>query len=265
MATRRSATTAASAPIAGIASSSRIAGRSGGWIASGNQVASSSGTIATSGRDRKNSPIPTMTPRTDARSASTTASRVTWIDVAPTSRSAASRCSRRAADSRVAVETKTATGTSAPMMASTIRRIAIGGISGVGGCGLEPLHRRRAELREGARRHPDDRDELVGRAERRIADGADDRPDPVAELVARRRGDPCRQRRGDERLARTGEPIDARRDRRVVDERREHDGGQSLALVHVVAPSSSARPRRPRCRCPRTGSWFATRCVRHGR
>ncbi len=70
--------------------------------------------------------------------ASTAASDVTCDAVAPTRRSAASRCSRRAADSRVAVETKTATGTSAPMTASTIISIAIGGMSGVGGVVSKP-------------------------------------------------------------------------------------------------------------------------------
>ena len=72
-------------------------------------------------------------------SASTAARAVTCEPVAPTRRSAASRCSRRAADSRVAVETKTATGTSAPITASTIIRIAIGGMSGVGGVVSKPV------------------------------------------------------------------------------------------------------------------------------
>ena len=60
-----------------------MAGTSGGTIESGNQVAASSGIFATSGRVRKNSPIPAMTPMTLTNSASTAASRVTCEAVAP--------------------------------------------------------------------------------------------------------------------------------------------------------------------------------------
>ena len=133
--TRRRATTEAATPTTGIRSNSPTAGTSGGTIEPGNQVAASSGILATSGRVRKNRPIPATTPMTLTNRASTAASRVTCEAVAPTSRSAASRCSRRAADSRVAVETKTATGTRAPMTASTIIRTAISGRSGAFGVG----------------------------------------------------------------------------------------------------------------------------------
>ena len=74
MVTRRSATTAASAPTTGT-QQQPIAGTNGGTIVSGNQVASSSGTIATRGRTRTNRPIPRTTPGTVARGASTAASR----------------------------------------------------------------------------------------------------------------------------------------------------------------------------------------------
>ena len=137
--TRRSATTAAPTPTTGMRRSSTSAGPSGGTIDAGNHVALSSGIFATNGRVSRNSPIPATTPMIVTNSASTAARAVTCEPVAPTRRSAASRCSRRAADSRVAVETKTATGTSAPITASTIIRIAIGGMSGVGGVVSKPV------------------------------------------------------------------------------------------------------------------------------
>ncbi len=133
--TRRRATTEAATPTTGITSSNPTAGTSGGTIEPGNHVAASSGILATRGRVRKNRPIPATTPMTVTNKASTAASRVICEAVAPTSRRAASRCSRRAADSRVAVETKTATGTSAPMTARMIISTAISGRSGAFGVG----------------------------------------------------------------------------------------------------------------------------------
>ena len=96
-----------------------------------------SGTIAIRGRSTKNSRTPPSAPGTVATSASTAASRVTCAGVAPARRSAASRCSRRAADSRVALATNTATGASAPTSAMTTR-IRIRGFVGTG-MGRVPL------------------------------------------------------------------------------------------------------------------------------
>ena len=70
------------------------------------------GTFATSGRNTKNSPKPTATPTSAAMDASTAAMSATWRGVAPTRRIAANRCSRRAADNRVAVAMNMSTGKS---------------------------------------------------------------------------------------------------------------------------------------------------------
>ena len=221
---------------------------------SGNHVASSSGIIATSGRESGG----TARSRDDADDRRRTAPRrrpaaSPASAVAPTRRSAASRCSRRAADSRVAVETKTATGTSAPMTASTIIRIAIGGMSGVGGVVSNAGDRRRAELGQGGRVEADDRDELVGRAEPRVADRPDHGPDPVAELVGGHVLHQCRQRRRDDRLARSGQPIDARRRRRIRRSARRPARGRSAGPGTRRHRSGSAGRRRRRCRSPRSG------------
>ena len=60
------------------------------------------GIVAIAGRRRKKSPKPTATPATAATVDSTVAIVATCRGVAPTSRIAAKRCSRRAAASRVA-------------------------------------------------------------------------------------------------------------------------------------------------------------------
>ena len=67
---------------------------------------------ATGARSRKNIPKPAAAPRTAAAVDSVAASRETCLRVAPTRRIAANRCSRRAADSRVAVAMKISTGAS---------------------------------------------------------------------------------------------------------------------------------------------------------
>ncbi len=131
IATRRRATTAAPTPTTCTSSRSPAAGSNGGTIESANQVAWPSGTMAMPGRRSRNRSTPPRAPGIVATSASTPASRVTWAGVAPASRMAASRCSRRAADSRVALATKTATGARAPMTAITTR-IRISGLVGTG-------------------------------------------------------------------------------------------------------------------------------------
>ena len=70
------------------------------------------GMPATGMRSRKKSPNPAATPSTAATVDSMAASRETCLRVAPTRRIAANRCSRRAADSRVAVAMKISTGAS---------------------------------------------------------------------------------------------------------------------------------------------------------
>ena len=99
--------------------------------------------------------------------------------------------------------------------------------------GLERLYRRRTELGHGRRRLPDDRDQLLRRTERRVIDGAHDRPEPIAELVRRDRGDPGGQRRRDERLARGRESVDPGWHRRFGDKRRKEHADHGLALVDV--------------------------------
>ena len=63
-------------------------------------------------RSRKKIPNPAATPATPATVDSVAASQETCLRVAPTRRIAANRCSRRAADSRVAVAMKISTGAS---------------------------------------------------------------------------------------------------------------------------------------------------------
>nr|WP_255649234.1 hypothetical protein [Frankia sp. ArI3] len=67
---------------------------------------------ASAGRSRANSPNPAATPPTAATLDSTAAITEICRGVAPTRRIAAKRCSRRAADSRVAVPMKIRTGNS---------------------------------------------------------------------------------------------------------------------------------------------------------
>ena len=70
------------------------------------------GTAASGVRSRKNRPNPAATPATAATVDSTAEITETCRGVAPTRRIAANRCSRRAADSRVAVPMKISTGNS---------------------------------------------------------------------------------------------------------------------------------------------------------
>ena len=70
------------------------------------------GMAATGMRSRKNRPKPMATPAAAATVDSTAAIKETCLGVAPTRRIAANRCSRRAADSRVAVPMKISTGSS---------------------------------------------------------------------------------------------------------------------------------------------------------
>ena len=72
-------------------------------------------------RRRKKIPNPAATPATPAAVDSVAASRETCLRVAPTRRIAANRCSRRAADSRVAVAMKISTG--ARMASATTDRM----------------------------------------------------------------------------------------------------------------------------------------------
>ena len=112
MSTRRSATRAAPAAASGTpiatsristAPSDRSPGENGSPV---------NGTLVSSGRSKKNTPKPTATPARAATPASTAATTDTCRGVAPTRRMAAKRCSRRAADSRVAVAMKISTGKS---------------------------------------------------------------------------------------------------------------------------------------------------------
>ena len=112
MRTRRSASSAATAaatgtPIATARMSGRLSDSSAGkngWPINGMP--------ATGMRSRKKIPKPAATPATAAAVDSVAASRETCLRVAPTRRIAANRCSRRAADSRVAVAMKISTGAS---------------------------------------------------------------------------------------------------------------------------------------------------------
>ena len=110
MFTRRSASRATTAQAAGTpTATARMSGRlsdssagKNGWPVNG---------MAASGtRSTKNRPKPAATPATAARVDSTAAISEICLGVAPTSRIAANRCSRRAADNRVAVPMRISTG-----------------------------------------------------------------------------------------------------------------------------------------------------------
>ena len=79
-------------------------------MSAGKNGAPVNGIAATGARSRKNSPKPSATPATAAAVDSTAARTEICLRVAPTRRIAANRCSRRAADSRVAVPMKISTG-----------------------------------------------------------------------------------------------------------------------------------------------------------
>ena len=112
MCTRRSASRAATAAATGTPIA--IARMSGGLSAmsAGKNGSPRNGMPATGARSRKKIPKPAATPATAAAVDSVAASRETCLRVAPTRRIAANRCSRRAADSRVAVAMKISTGAS---------------------------------------------------------------------------------------------------------------------------------------------------------
>jgi hypothetical protein len=114
MCTRRSASRAATAAATGtpIATARMSVGLSDSWP--GKNGSPKNGMPATGVRNRKKIPKPAATPRTAAAVDSTAASRETCLRVAPARRIAANRCSRRAADSRVAVAMKISTGVSMP-------------------------------------------------------------------------------------------------------------------------------------------------------
>ncbi len=80
------------------------------------------GTVATAGRRAKNATNPTTVPSTAATADSTAEMTVIWRGVAPTSRIAANRCSRRAAESRAAAPTKTRIGNSKAAVATASTR-----------------------------------------------------------------------------------------------------------------------------------------------
>jgi hypothetical protein len=97
------------------------------------------GMPATGPRSRKKIPKPAATPKTAATVDSVAASRETCLRVAPTRRIVANRCSRRAADSRVAVAMKISTG--ARMASATtdkIRSLALAGAPALGGMMVRP-------------------------------------------------------------------------------------------------------------------------------
>ena len=100
----------------------------------GKNGSATNGMPATGARSRKKIPKPAATPRSAAAVDSTAASRETWSRVAPTRRIAANRCSRRAADSRVAVAMKISTGAStASATMARMNSMPLPGISLMGG------------------------------------------------------------------------------------------------------------------------------------
>src|ERR1700744_5431532 len=112
--TRRSAISVAMAaatgtPSATASTSARLRDRS--LVKNGAPV---NGMAAMAGRSSQNNPNPTATPATAATADSTAETTATGRGVAPASRMAAKRCSRRAADSRLAVPMKISTGDSRP-------------------------------------------------------------------------------------------------------------------------------------------------------
>ena len=89
---------------------------------------------ATGARSRKKIPNPAATPSSAAAVDSVAASRETCLRVAPARRIAANRCSRRAADSRVAVAMKISTGARMASAATDrMRSVALAGAPPLGG------------------------------------------------------------------------------------------------------------------------------------
>ena len=116
MVTRRRARRAAIAAVIGMprtmaSTSGRVSDRS--LVKNGSPV---NGIVASSGRSAKNSAKPSAAPTGAATPDSTAAITEICRGVAPTSRIAAKRCSRRAADNRVAPPMKISTGNSSPAM-----------------------------------------------------------------------------------------------------------------------------------------------------
>ena len=97
--------------------------------------------MAASGtRSTKNRPKPAATPAAAATVDSTAAITEICRGVAPTSRIAANRCSRRAADSRVAVPMKISTGVSrASATTARMRSIPLASVPSSGGRMRRPL------------------------------------------------------------------------------------------------------------------------------
>ena len=101
-------------------------------------------------RSRKNIPNPTVTPMRAAAVDSVAASRETCLRVAPTRRIAANRCSRRAADNRVAVAMKISTGASMASAATDrMRSMPLDSIPASAGWYDRPLGFTRASKRLG--------------------------------------------------------------------------------------------------------------------
>ena len=112
MLTRRSASRATSADVTGTPSPTRSTSAGLSDRSLGKNGAPVNGIDASGVRSKKNSPKPSHVPTTEEKTASTQAISAICRGVPPASRIAANRCSRRAADSRVALPVNISTGNS---------------------------------------------------------------------------------------------------------------------------------------------------------
>ena len=219
-----------------------MAGTSGGTIEPGNQVAASSGIFATSGRVRKNRPIPATTPMTLTNSASTAAS--------------LRHLRGRGADQPQRGQSLFAPGGRQPRRRRDEDRDRDEGTDdrdhdhqdrhqrelGRLRRRIERDDRGRTECLERRRIEADHGDELVRRPKPHVTDRPDDRPDPVAELVGRHGLHERGERRRHDGLTGSGHAIDARRGRWCVGQPRDEDPHERLARVDVdVRPDEQAR------------------------
>src|ERR1039457_987627 len=140
--TRRSARSDAAAEASGTATSSARYPQTVGVTVSAKYRVPVSVAAASAGRIARNTPMPTAVPRNALTTESTAAITLMSPGVAPTSRSAENRSSRRAAASRVAVLIRISTGnrTASTPVAKAYRKNGVN-TSGPGLAPIEVTHR----------------------------------------------------------------------------------------------------------------------------
>ena len=248
--TRRSASSDATADAAGTATSMARYPQAVGVTVAGKYRVPVSSAPASAGRTARNTPMPRIAPASALTTESTEAITLMSRGVAPTSRSAAKRSSRRAAASRVAVPIRISTGNST---ASTPTPNAYRK-NGVNTCGPGAAPDRRDQLGAGHRgqrgrpvAHVDG--QLVRAGQRGLAEGSGARAgEPVAQLAGRDGAQQRGQRGGDVVLPGAGQPRDPGRDRGARAQRGHVEplDGPALEVVHAVVPQLA--PACPRLR-----------------